>query len=138
MHRAAFALGATRGLAVELGHASIHRHASHERMAVVAITRDVVVVLSRYGKCTDGNRFLSDVEVEEAADLPLLIGADAALLKMANARHLGVEVNFVLFCQGSIDRIFSEGRRARGALQGLRMGKGDGLGHGDKAWIGRC
>jgi hypothetical protein len=112
-------------------------------VAVVAVARDDVVVLAEEGDGPGGDGLLADVKVEEAADLALLVDTDAALLKMADTGHFGVKGDFLVLRHGGVDRIFGVFRRAGGALQGFRMGKDSGLGHGSsfgligEVWRGR-
>ena len=130
MHRTAFALGAAGDAAGEFGHALVHAHADHQAVAVVAVARDNMVVFAEKGDRAGGDRLLADVKVQEAADLALLVDTDAALLEMADAGHFGVKGDFLVLGQGGVDRIFGVLRRAGGALQGFRVGKDGGLGHG--------
>ena len=62
---------------------------------MVAVAGDEVVKLTEEGNRSSGYGFLADVEVKESADLALLVDANAALFKMANAGHFGVEGNFI-------------------------------------------
>ena len=91
VHRAALTLGAAGDAAGQFGHAFVHAHADHQAVAVVAVTRDDMVVLTKEGDCASGDGLLTHVKVEESADLTLLVDADAALLEMADTSHFGVK-----------------------------------------------
>jgi len=123
VHRAAFAAGAAGGLAEHLGHQLVHVHASGQAVAVIAIGGDGVVVLAEQGLRADDDRFLADVEMEEAADLAGVVGEEARLLELADARHLPVEVDLGFLGQGLIDRGF--GVVGRGRLLGHKSEAGD-------------
>ena len=115
VHRAALALGATGDLAVELGHERAGVHADGDGVAVVAVGGDDVVVLAHERAGADGDGFLADVEVEEAADLALVIDGQAALFEAADAHHLAVELDLLLGVERGVGRGL-----------GVRAGHGDG------------
>ncbi len=119
MHRAALALGAAGDLAVELGHEGLGVHADGDGMAVVAVGGDDVIVLAHERAGADGDGFLADVEVEEAADLAGIIDREAALLEAADAHHLAVELDLLLGA-----------KRGVGGSLGVRAGNGDREGGG--------
>src|SRR5262249_1976301 len=75
VHAAAEAVGAAGPLAEELGHRSPRAHARGERQTVIAVGSQHVVVGAKRGARTAGDRLLPDVQVEEAADLSLRVGA---------------------------------------------------------------
>src|SRR6185312_8449919 len=79
VHRATLALGATGDLAVVLGHEGAGVHADGDGVTMVAVGGYDVVVGTHQGAATDGDGLLADVEMEEAADLLALVGAQAAL-----------------------------------------------------------
>ncbi|MNL86584.1 hypothetical protein D3C87_2153440 [compost metagenome] len=63
VHRAAAALAAAGGLAVELSHQGVGVEASRDRMTVIPVVgHDVVVVVERPDGA-DGHGFLPDVQV---------------------------------------------------------------------------
>ena len=113
MHGAAFALGATGDLAVELGHERLGIHADGHRVSMIPIRGDDVVVLAHEGAATDGDRFLADVEMQESADLFGLVGAQGAFLKATDADHLAMKLDLFLLGEIGVD-----GRRGR--LAGAR------------------
>ncbi len=110
VHGASFAFGAAGGFAEELGHAFVHGHADHEGMSVVAVSGDkVVVFLVAGGDGADGYGFLADVEVQESADVALLVGTQGTLLEATDANHVAVEGDFVLFRESLVDGMVCEG-----------------------------
>ncbi len=119
MHRAALALGAAGHLAVELRHERVQLHADRDGVAVVAVGGDDVVVLAHQRAAADGHRLLADVEMQEAADLLGLVGAQAALLEPADAHHHAVQGDLLLGRQRRVD---GRGREARLAGAGLGFG----------------
>ena len=68
--------------------------------------------------------------VKEATNFSLLVDADAALFKMADACHFGVEGDFGFFGESAINRMFRILRWPRGVFQRFRMGDNSGRGHG--------
>ncbi len=104
MHRPALALGAAGDLAVDLGHEGLGIHADRDRVTVIAVRGDHVVVGAHQRTATDGHGLLADIEVEKAADFLGLIGAQAPLLKPADADHLAEELDAGLGGQVCIDR----------------------------------
>ena len=73
--------------AEQLGHHGARRHAARERLAVVAVRRDDVVVGAEQRERAGAHRFLSDVQVAEAADLAERVRLGAALLEAALQQH---------------------------------------------------
>src|SRR3546814_1384100 len=66
-------------------------------MAVVAITSDDAVLADRERRLqTHRDRFLTDVEVAEAADQPKPVELPGLLLEPADEKHLPVEINQLL------------------------------------------
>jgi hypothetical protein len=92
VHRAAFAFRATGGFAEKLGHDGSGRHALGERLAVFAVTAEHVVVLAKRGDRADGDCFLSDVEMAEAADLSGDVDLGCFLFETPDQEHLAVTV----------------------------------------------
>jgi hypothetical protein len=89
MHRAPFTLGAAGRLAQELGHGRVGAHPSRERMAVIAIGRDHVIVFPEHADRAHGDRFLTAVLMEEPPDLvPALIHHLRPLLEPPDQHHL--------------------------------------------------
>src|SRR5512142_381179 len=88
MHRPSASAAAPFLLAVHLGHDRPSAHAAHERVPMLAVCRDDCVVRPECLHHADRHGLLTDVQVEEAADLLLFIEIGAALLEAANAKHL--------------------------------------------------
>ena len=69
--------------------AALRAHAPGQRVAVVAIRRDHVIIVAEHPDRADSDRFLSAVLVKEAADLvALLIQHLRPLLEAADQHHL--------------------------------------------------
>ena len=67
---------------------AVGRNAAHQRVPVVAVRRDDVVVGGQRVEHTDRDRLLADVEVHEPADARRAVELDAALLEPPDAHHL--------------------------------------------------
>src|SRR5260370_17634925 len=87
MHRTAEALRAAGRFAKEFGHTRVGAGSARERVSVIAICGDDVIVLAHRGDGTDDNRFLADVKMAEAADFLRLILLARAFLKAPNQQH---------------------------------------------------
>ena len=77
-----------RGFAVEFGHDRIRRHAFRDSLAVLAITRDDVIVWPQSRDGADADRFLADVQMAEAANFSEAVRLSALLFKAPNQQHL--------------------------------------------------
>ena len=88
MHGAAAPAAASLLLAVHLGERRRHRHAAHQRMAMLAVGRDDPVALLEHRDDADGDRLLAVIEMQEASDLLLGVELGAFVLEPANADHL--------------------------------------------------
>ena len=103
MHRAALALRAPGCLPIKLGHAFIHAHSHGQRMRVAPVGGDDVVVIAHQRTGADGNGFLPDIEVHEAAHLALLVVTERALLESPDAQHLPQKPGFLVLGQFRVD-----------------------------------
>ena len=119
VHRAALAFRAAGLFAEHFRHALVHAHADGEGVAVVAVGGDEVVIRPAERDGADGDGFLADVEVEEAADFAALVVFQAGLLEAADADHLGKQLDFPLRGERLVD-----GRV--GEIEGGRVGAGHG------------
>ena len=96
MHRAALAFRAARGLAVKLRHALIHTHAGSERMSMIAISGDDMIVVPQKRNRSHRDRFLADIKMEKSAHLALVVELQGGLLETPDADHLAQEARFSL------------------------------------------
>src|SRR5438552_18083105 len=87
VQRSALAVRTSRCPAKELGHHRSRREAASERLTVIAIRRDDVVVGSDHRERTGAHRFLPDVEMTESADLAERVGFGGALLEPPLEEH---------------------------------------------------
>ena len=78
------------GACRKLGHEARGSHAARQRVAVVAVVRDDVVVGAQRRIAPTADRLLADVEVQEAADLALARTSRATLLEAPDEEHLTV------------------------------------------------
>jgi hypothetical protein len=97
VHAAALAPADAGGLAAELGQQGAHVGAARDRVPVVAIVGDHVVVLAHQADGADADRFLSDVQVEETADLSFDIELGAAFFEPADEQHLAIKPERLFF-----------------------------------------
>ncbi len=96
VHAAALGAADAADLAAQLGEQGPGIGAAGEGVAVVAVRRDDVVVGAQQAHRADADRFLPDVQVQEAADLPFDVELRAALLEPPDEEHLLVE------CEGFV------------------------------------
>ena len=76
------------GLAAEqLGHDGSRAHSARERLTVITVRGDYVVVGANHGHHAGRDCFLSDIEVAESADFSERIGFGAALLEASLEEH---------------------------------------------------
>src|SRR5512138_1351769 len=117
MHRAAAAVRAAFALAVHLGHDGAHRHAAQQRLAVLSIGGDDVVLgrERRHGARRHG--FLPNVEVQEAADLARAVELGALLLQPPDAQHVGEQPDRKLARERN--------RARRGRRRGMKLANGN-------------
>jgi hypothetical protein len=102
VHRAALSLRAARRLAEQLGHDRVGRHAPRERLPVLAIGRDHVVVVAQGGERADRHRFLADVEMTEAADFAQRVRFGGFLFEPTDQEHLTQHAPFQLALGGRV------------------------------------
>ena len=101
VHGSALAAAGARDLAHQLGHHGIRGHAPGQRVAVVAVVGDDIVVLAEVGERPNRDGFLTYVEVEEASDLAVHVQALALLLEPTYEEHLLVQMRSMpLFLRG--------------------------------------
>ena len=87
VHAAALAAADAPDLPAQLGHQRPGVGAAGERVAVVAVGGDEVVVGPKEAHRRHRHRLLADVQVEEAADLALHVDLGAALLEPPDEEH---------------------------------------------------
>jgi len=75
---------------------------------VVPVARDDVVVLAEEGDRASDDGLLADIQVQKPPNFTLLVGANAALLEMADACHFGVERHLLGLGEGRVGGVFSE------------------------------
>src|SRR5438067_5512000 len=88
MHRAAFACGTASGLAVKLSHDFVGRHPFSQRMAVIAVASQHVIVWAQRGDSPHSDSLLSYIEMAEAAYLAQAVGFSRFLLEATYEDHL--------------------------------------------------
>src|SRR5687768_770577 len=87
MHRAALALRAAVDAPEKLCHHRTRRHSSRDRLSMIAVRSHDVVAGAKQRHRSRRYRFLSDVEMAEAADLAERVRFRAALLEAALQQH---------------------------------------------------
>ena len=99
VHGAALALGVTASAAGELCHYAFGIHTGCQHMAMVAIGRDHLVSGFQVGLHPHDHRFLTDIEMAEATDMPHAIELTGLLLKAADQQHHAEGVKPLLACE---------------------------------------
>src|SRR4051794_6305585 len=87
MHRAAKAAGHAGLFSEELGHASVGRCSTRQRVGVIAVSGDDVIVIAHSGNGADDDRFLPDVKMTETTNLLRLILLARAFLETPDEQH---------------------------------------------------
>jgi hypothetical protein len=87
VHRAALAVRASGGLAVELGHHAARRQPAGQRLAMFPVRGHDVVIGAKCCQRTDGDCFLPDIQVAESTDLAERVRLARLLLEPANQDH---------------------------------------------------
>ena len=87
VHGAALAPGAAVDAPVQLRHDLPRAHALGQRLDVVAVGRDDVIVVPEGAQRADRHGLLADVEVAEAADLAQRVRLRGLLLETAAQQH---------------------------------------------------
>ena len=113
VHAAALAAADARELPAQLGEQQAGVRSPREGVAVVAVIRDEVVIGPHHAHGPDADRFLADVEVEEAADPALDVELGAPLLEAADEQHLLVQPERFVVIHDSAFFILPEPEHAR-------------------------
>ncbi len=95
MHRAAETARAARRLAKKFRHAGIRTRAAGERVCVIAIGGDQVIIRPGGRDRARDDRFLSDVKMAKAADLLRLILLARAFFETPDQQHQREHLDFV-------------------------------------------
>src|SRR2546425_8266006 len=88
VHRAALALRAPGGLPEQLRHHRVRRDSLDQRLTMLAVGADDVVVVPQRPECADTHGFLTDVQMAEAADLGQRVRLGRLFLEVTNEQHL--------------------------------------------------
>ena len=99
-------------LAQKLSHASVKTGTSGNRMGVIAVGSDDVIVITRCGQGSNHDCFLANIEVTKPSNFLLLVSLGGALLKAANEKHLVEQVKLSLL-PGEFGRVFLDRNRSR-------------------------
>ena len=95
MHRAAETARAARRFAKKFRHAGIRARAAGERVRVIAIGRDQVIIRPGRRDGANDDRFLANVKMAKAADLLRLILLTRAFLETPDQQHQREHLDFV-------------------------------------------
>ena len=87
VHGSAFALGASILSTEQFRHHRIGRHATHQRLTMIAIRRDDVVIRTQCHDDAGGHRFLANVQVAEATNLANRVHLRGAFFEAALQQH---------------------------------------------------
>ena len=94
VHRSALAPRASRGFAEQLRHAGVHVHADRQRVTMIPVGGDHVVIFSHQRNRPECNRLLANVEMQKTTHLPLVVIFQGRLLESPDAEHLRKEADF--------------------------------------------
>ena len=122
VHRSAAAAAAALLLAVHLRHEPVGRDAARQRMTVLAVGRDDGIVWAECLHGADGDRFLADVQMQEAADLAGAVQLRALLLEAPDAQHLVQQAQPCSRESPHAVRFGSRSRRGPGGVRGGTLG----------------
>src|SRR6266581_376799 len=92
MHRAPFASRTAARLTIEFGHHGIRRHALGNRLAVLPITCQDVIVGTDGRNRADADGLLANIQVTETANLSQRVRLRALFFKAPNEKHLSKDV----------------------------------------------
>ena len=92
VHRAAFAFRDAGRFAEQLGHHLFGGDAAVDRHAMVAVGGDHPVLRLAQRDQAGADRLLADIQVQEAADLALLVELGSSLLHPADQHHLIIKI----------------------------------------------
>ena len=95
MHRSAQPARAAGGFAEKLRHAGLGRSSARERVRVIAVGGDQIIIRPHRRDCADYDRFLADIEMAKATDLLRLILLTRALLETPDQQHQREHFDFV-------------------------------------------
>jgi hypothetical protein len=145
VHRPALAAADPRELAAQLGEEQARIRAPGQRITVIAVVGDQVVVRAHLADGAHADGLLADVEVEEPADLALDVELGTALLEAAYEEHLPVQrqrlisIHLPLFRSSVVQALIPLGPGSVNALPYVRLGR-SGIPHcagGSSRWAGR-
>ena len=88
MHGTALALRAAPDASKHLRHAVLWLRSPGQGVAVIAVGRDDRIAFRDRADCPDRERLLPDVDVQEPADLLVLVGLHRPDLELANEQHV--------------------------------------------------
>ena len=93
VHRAAFAARTARGFPIKLCHHSIRRNALRDRLSMLAVARNDIIVLANRRDGADADCLLTDVQMAEAANLAQVVRLGAFLFKAPTQKHLPIQLD---------------------------------------------
>src|SRR6266536_1585680 len=88
MHRAALAMRTAGSFAVQLRHYRFRRDAFGDRLAVLAIAGEHIIVWPQRRNCAYADGFLTDIEMAKPTDFSQAIRLCALLFKSPDQQHL--------------------------------------------------
>ena len=128
VHGASESLDAAGGLAEELVHNGLCRHAAGHGLGVDAVGAHHDIGGAERGGGADGDGLLADVEVAEAHDFAEPVGATCGLFEAALLDHVAVHFEQGLFgelCGATAGEVVGVGPELAGLLHGFLTLRGD-------------
>ena len=98
-------------LAQKLSHASVKTGTSGNRMGVIAVGSDDVIVITRCGQGSNHDCFLANIEVTKPSNFLLLVSLRRTLFKTPNEKHLVEKVKLSLQA-GELGGVFFDRNRS--------------------------
>jgi hypothetical protein len=92
VHGAAIPLRGTGAFAVELGHHRAGFGAAYQRVGMVAVGGDDIVIRAGGKHRANGHRFLANIEMAEASDFLLSVALGGSLFKTPTEQHRTVHL----------------------------------------------
>src|SRR5207247_2477193 len=121
MHRAAEAPRAAGLFPKKLSHAGVRASTARQRVSVITISGDDVVVVAHRSHCAGHHCFLTDVKMTKSADLLRLILLTGPLLETPDQQHPRLNESCEIF---RVTRIAQAGKRVGDCVENCRSNNG--------------
>src|SRR6202011_514780 len=96
MHRSPLPFRAAGLFAEEFGHERLHIHTDCQGMPMFAVCGDDVVIFAQKRDGTNGNSFLTGIEMKKSPHLAEVVVFQGSLFKPTNAKHFAEQSHFLV------------------------------------------